>query len=68
MPVTIHALGIEGIERAADAKFNSIEHCAWIAVNSRTVFDTRVARRLVNNEVIRLVALLSILYLKFYPP
>lgn len=52
LPVTTHALGVEGIERAADAKFNSIEHCAWITADGRAVFDTRVARKLVDNGII----------------
>ena len=30
MPVTTHATGTEGIERAVDAKLSSIEHCSWM--------------------------------------
>lgn len=31
MPVTTHATGTEGIERAVDARLDSIEHCSWIS-------------------------------------
>ena len=31
MPVTTHATGTQGIERAVDARLDSIEHCAWIS-------------------------------------
>jgi imidazolonepropionase-like amidohydrolase len=30
MKVTTHATGTQGIERAVDARLDSIEHCAWI--------------------------------------
>lgn len=30
MRVTTHATGTQGIERAVDARLDSIEHCAWI--------------------------------------
>lgn len=51
LPVTTHAIGTEGIERAADAKFNSVEHCSWISSNGRAVFDERVAQKLLDNNI-----------------
>ena len=30
MKVTTHAMGTQGIERAVDARLDSIKHCAWI--------------------------------------
>ncbi|KAF3811877.1 hypothetical protein GCG54_00003625 [Colletotrichum gloeosporioides] len=44
LPVTTHATGTEGIERAVNACFNSIEHCAWISSDDKAVFDRAVAR------------------------
>lgn len=52
IPVTTHAVGIEGIERAANAHFNSIEHCAWVNSEGRAVFDAAVAQKLVDNNVV----------------
>lgn len=49
--VTTHATGTEGIERAADARFDSIEHCAWISSDGKAVFDKSVARKLVEYDI-----------------
>ncbi|KAL4965452.1 amidohydrolase family protein [Aspergillus stella-maris] len=49
--LTTHATGTEGIRRAAEAKFDSIEHCAWIGENGKAEFDAGVARRIVENGV-----------------
>jgi imidazolonepropionase-like amidohydrolase len=51
MPVTTHATGTEGIERAADARFSSIEHCAWITESGNATFDKRVAQKLLDNKL-----------------
>ncbi|KAL3475448.1 hypothetical protein BJX99DRAFT_259395 [Aspergillus californicus] len=51
LPVTTHATGTEGIDRAAEARFDSIEHCAWIGPSGRAEFDAGVARKLVVNGV-----------------
>ncbi|KAJ0367724.1 hypothetical protein COL154_002943 [Colletotrichum chrysophilum] len=51
LPVTTHATGTEGIERAANARFNSIEHCAWISSDGKAVFAMAVARKLVEYDV-----------------
>lgn len=52
LPVTTHATGTEGIARAVDAGFDSIEHCAWIAPDGRrAVIDEEVARRMVEKGV-----------------
>lgn len=36
IPVTTHATGVEGIERAIDAGFDCIEHCSWSVGNDLT--------------------------------
>lgn len=36
VPTTTHATGTEGIERAIDAGFDCIEHCAWSVGKRRT--------------------------------
>jgi imidazolonepropionase-like amidohydrolase len=51
LPVTTHATGTEGIDRAADARFSCIEHCAWISADGRAKFDPRVAQKLVQNGI-----------------
>ncbi|KAL2670357.1 hypothetical protein Neosp_014824 [[Neocosmospora] mangrovei] len=51
MPVTTHATGTEGIERAADARFRSVEHCAWITESGNATFDKRVAQKLLDNKL-----------------
>lgn len=67
MPVTTHATGTEGIERAVDAKFDSIEHCAWLSGKSsrrvicrsqliwisgdRTKFDERIAKKMLDYDI-----------------
>lgn len=50
MPVTTHATGTEGIERAVDAKFDSIEHCAWI-VEKGTRFEETIAKKMVEYDI-----------------
>jgi imidazolonepropionase-like amidohydrolase len=51
LPVTTHATGTEGISRAAQAKFNSIEHCAWITPSKKAQFDPAVAGLIVANDI-----------------
>jgi imidazolonepropionase-like amidohydrolase len=51
MPITTHAVGTEGIERAVNAKFDCIEHCAWLAKNRKTKFDEKIAQRMVENGI-----------------
>jgi imidazolonepropionase-like amidohydrolase len=51
LAVTTHATGIQGIDRAANAKFDSIEHCAWINPEGRAVFDPTVAQKLADNNI-----------------
>jgi imidazolonepropionase-like amidohydrolase len=51
LPVTTHATGTEGIERAADAHFNSVEHCSWITRSGRAEFDPKVAQKLLDNHM-----------------
>jgi len=50
MPVTTHALGVEGIDRAARAGIDMIEHCGWVTADG-TRFDPDVAARLVEADV-----------------
>ncbi len=52
IPVTTHAVGIEGIERAANARFNTIEHCTWVNSEGRAVFDHIVAQKLLDNNIV----------------
>jgi imidazolonepropionase-like amidohydrolase len=49
--VTAHAIGTEGIERVANAKFDSVEHCAWVNAEGRAVFDPVVAQKLFDNGI-----------------
>lgn len=51
LPVTAHALGLEGIDRVANAKFDTIEHCAWVNAEGRAVFDPAVAQKIVANNI-----------------
>jgi imidazolonepropionase-like amidohydrolase len=51
LPVTTHATGTQGIDRAADANFDSIEHCAWINPDGKAVFDPVVAQKLVDKNI-----------------
>ncbi|KAJ4464937.1 hypothetical protein J3R30DRAFT_2958364 [Lentinula aciculospora] len=50
IPVTTHATGVEGIERAIDAGFDCIEHCSW-SVEGGTKFDEEIAKKLVAQNV-----------------
>lgn len=43
LPVTAHALGVEGIERAVRAGADGIEHCAWVTENGSR-FDPGIAQ------------------------
>jgi imidazolonepropionase-like amidohydrolase len=51
LPVTTHATGTQGIDRAADANFDCIEHCAWINADNKAVFDPVVARKLADKGI-----------------
>ncbi|KAJ4203430.1 hypothetical protein NW759_015182 [Fusarium solani] len=51
IPVTAHAIGVEGIDRVANAKFDTVEHCSWVNAEGRAVFDPVVAQKLVDNNV-----------------
>ena len=51
MPITTHAVGTEGIERAVNARFDCIEHCSWLAKNRRTKFDEEIAKKMVEYGV-----------------
>lgn len=51
MPVTTHATGTAGIDMAADADFDSIEHCAWIHPSGKAIFDPVVAQKLVDKNI-----------------
>ncbi|MER6761292.1 MULTISPECIES: amidohydrolase family protein [Amycolatopsis] len=46
LPVTTHALGVEGIERAVLAGVDCIEHCGWVT-RTGTEFDPRIAEMIV---------------------
>ncbi|WP_326565659.1 amidohydrolase family protein [Amycolatopsis rhabdoformis] len=46
LPVTTHALGVEGIDRAVAAGVDCIEHCGWVT-RTGTRFDPALAARLV---------------------
>ncbi|KAJ3993807.1 hypothetical protein F5050DRAFT_642203 [Lentinula boryana] len=50
IPVTTHATGVEGIERAIDAGFDCIEHCSW-SVEGGTKFNGEIAKKLVAQKV-----------------
>lgn len=50
MPVTTHALGTEGIERAVLAGVDCIEHCGWVT-RAGTQFDPRVAAMIVERGI-----------------
>ncbi|KAJ3863275.1 hypothetical protein EV359DRAFT_82535 [Lentinula novae-zelandiae] len=50
IPVTTHATGVEGIERAIDAGFDCIEHCSW-SVEGGTKFDGEIAKKLVAQNI-----------------
>ncbi|MGW4485667.1 amidohydrolase family protein [Amycolatopsis sp. NPDC004368] len=46
LPVTTHALGVEGIEHAVAAGVDCIEHCGWVT-RTGTRFDPAIAARIV---------------------
>ncbi|MEV0069342.1 amidohydrolase family protein [Amycolatopsis sp. NPDC050768] len=46
LPVTTHALGVEGIDRAVTAGVDCIEHCGWVT-RTGTRFDPAIAARIV---------------------
>lgn len=50
LPVTTHALGVEGIERAVLAGVDSIEHCGWLTVSGSNV-DLRIAREIIERGI-----------------
>ncbi|WP_165550040.1 metal-dependent hydrolase family protein [Kribbella speibonae] len=50
LPVTTHALGSQGIERAVLAGVDCIEHCGWVT-QSGTQFDPRVAALIVRQGI-----------------
>jgi imidazolonepropionase-like amidohydrolase len=50
MPVTTHATGTEGIERAVDARLSCIEHCSWMNGQS-THFEEHIALKMVKHGI-----------------
>lgn len=50
LPVTTHALGIEGIRRAVVAGVDTIEHCGWVTKDG-TRFDPELAQLIVDKGV-----------------
>ncbi|KAK7043869.1 hypothetical protein VNI00_008035 [Paramarasmius palmivorus] len=50
IPVTTHATGTEGIDRAVEAGFDCVEHCAW-SVEGGTKYDDAVAKKIVERGV-----------------
>ena len=48
--VTTHAQGVEGIRRAVEAGFDSIEHCSW-SVRDGTKFDQDIASQIVERDI-----------------
>jgi imidazolonepropionase-like amidohydrolase len=51
MPITTHAIGTEGIERAVEAQFNCIEHCSFLSMDRKAKFEPEVAEKMVQNNV-----------------
>ncbi|KAK9783682.1 hypothetical protein SCAR479_00241 [Seiridium cardinale] len=51
LSITTHATGMQGIDRAADAHFDCIEHCASINPDSKAEFDPVVAQKLVDGNI-----------------
>lgn len=49
--VTTHATGTEGIAQAVEARFDCIEHCAWINHDGEARFDPVVAQKLVDRGI-----------------
>ncbi|ESK86035.1 amidohydrolase [Moniliophthora roreri MCA 2997] len=50
IPVTTHATGTEGIDRAVDAGFDCIEHCAW-SIEGGTKYNDAIAKKIVERNV-----------------
>ncbi|KAL0576088.1 hypothetical protein V5O48_005887 [Marasmius crinis-equi] len=48
--VTTHATGVEGIDRAVDAGFDCIEHCAW-SIEGGTKYNHSIANKIVEKGV-----------------
>ncbi|KAJ8071978.1 hypothetical protein AAF712_009668 [Marasmius tenuissimus] len=48
--VTTHATGVEGIDRAVDAGFDCIEHCAW-SIENGTKYNHSIAKKIVERGV-----------------
>ena len=51
LPITTHAIGTEGIERAVQASFNCIEHCSFLSKNRRASFEPELAKKMIENNV-----------------
>jgi imidazolonepropionase-like amidohydrolase len=51
MPVTTHALGVEGIRRAVEAGVDMIEHCGWVTEDGSR-FDPDIARRIAERGIV----------------
>ncbi|HEY2795584.1 MAG TPA: amidohydrolase family protein [Micromonosporaceae bacterium] len=51
MPVTTHALGVDGIGRAVEAGVDMIEHCGWVTEQGSR-FDPEIAARIVAAGVV----------------
>ncbi|KAJ5113989.1 hypothetical protein N7456_002523 [Penicillium angulare] len=51
LPITTHAVGTEGIARAVNAGFDSIEHCSWLAKDRKTHFDSGIAKQMFEKGV-----------------
>ncbi|KAG7090068.1 hypothetical protein E1B28_011685 [Marasmius oreades] len=50
LPVTTHATGVEGIDRAVDAGFDCIEHCSW-TIEGGTKYSHSIAQKIVEKGV-----------------
>jgi imidazolonepropionase-like amidohydrolase len=51
MPVTTHALGVEGIRRAVEAGVDMIEHCGWVTEEGSR-FDPEIAATIAATGVV----------------
>lgn len=51
LPITTHAIGTEGIERAVEARFNCIEHCSFLSPNRRAKFEPEIAKKMLEYNV-----------------
>ncbi|MAG36899.1 MAG: hypothetical protein CL878_11750, partial [Dehalococcoidia bacterium] len=55
--VATHALGTEGIRRAVEAGIDTIEHCAWLDRDGKTLaFDEAVAERMAEQGLVASIA------------